>query len=432
MNALNVENLPLESLLPYARNSRTHSREQVRQIARSIREFGFLVPVLIDREGTIIAGHGRVLAAKQIGLERIPALRVEHLTEAQVKAYRIADNRIALNAGWDESLLRIEIQELISVDVDPIVLGFPQGELDVLISDRDDAEEPPLPSPPSPDETVTQPGDIWLLGEHRVLCGDCRDSAAVAQLMQGEWARMVITDAPYNVRIDGHVSGLGQHKHAEFQMASGEMSSEEFVRFLVETVGIASSVCVDGALLYLFIDWRHLPELYAACAQLKLSPVNLAVWSKTGAGMGSLYRSQHELVLIVKKGSAPHINNVQLGKHGRYRSNVWTYAGQNTFGAARDEALAAHPTVKPTALIRDAILDVTNFGDVVFDGFLGSGTAVLAAEQARRRCFGIEIEPRYVDVTLLRWIAATGQQPVHLRSGETFAVRRERVAAEVA
>lgn len=429
MKPLAVEYRPLDTLLPYVRNARTHSKAQVRQIARSIEQFGFLVPVLVDKLNNIICGHGRVLAARQLGLATIPVLLAEHLTEAQVKAYRLADNQIALNAGWDEGLLRIELQELLKIDANVFDLGFSQGELNVLILDPETPPDIPIPPTPGAGETVTTVGDLWLLEGHRIACGDGRDPVVLKLLMHGQLARAVITDPPFNVPIHGHVGGLGKIQHAEFAMASGEMSSPAFTQFLEESVRAACGVSCDGAVHFYFMDWRHLPELHAACALNHLELLNLCVWSKTNAGMGSLYRSQHELILVVKHGGAPHINNVELGKHGRYRTNIWTYPGMNTFGAERQSTLALHPTVKPTALIRDAILDVTHFGDVVFDGFLGSGTTVLAAEQARRCCFGVEIEPRYVDVALQRWIVATGRQPIHAASGESYQARRERLFA---
>ncbi len=295
------------------------------------------------------------------------------------------------------------------------------GEIDILLGAADQpASEDPPPPPPEPENTVTKIGDVWQLGPHRIVCGDCRDNDVMESLMDSRLAQMVITDPPYNVPINGHVSGLGKNKHDEFAMAAGEMTYEEFIEFLFDALLQMDRVCVEGALQYVFMDWRHQFELLIARQQLQNPLVNLCVWVKTNGGMGSLYRSQHELIFIFKKGSAPHINNVELGAHGRYRTNVWTYPGVNTFGEGRDEALACHPTVKPVAMIADAILDVTNRGDIVLDGFLGSGTALLAAEQTGRVCYGVEIAQGYVDVCLRRWMEVTGDDAVHVPSGHTF------------
>ena len=414
----------VNKLVTDPRNSRTHSRKQIKQLARSIEVFGFLVPVLIDQNNNIIAGHARLLAAKELGMEKVPAIQVEHLTEAQKRAYIIADNKLAENAGWDENLLRVELEFLsqVDIDVDVDLTGFEIPEIDMIIGNANISacDEPPLPAFPKIENTVTRAGDLWQLGHHRVICGDCREAAVIDLLMTDQQAGMIITDPPYNVPISGHVSGLGKTHHPEFAMASGEMSPKAFIKFLIACLKQLARVSKDGSLHYLFIDWRHISELLAAGQEVYDDMINLIVWSKTNGGMGSLYRSQHEMIFIFKYGSAAHINNVELGKHGRYRTNVWTYAGVNAFGKGRDEALAMHPTVKPTQMIADAILDVTAQNDIVLDGFLGSGTTVLAAEQTGRICYGVEFDPRYVDLALQRWMDVTGEQPVHAETGHTL------------
>lgn len=422
-HTLKIQYLSVTELAPYAGNARSHSTEQIAQIAKSMRAFGFMNPILIDAKNTLIAGHGRLMAAKQLGLEQVPAVRIEHLSEAEQRAYMLADNKISDNAGWDNSLLKVELEYLMSADIDFEVdlTGFSTPELNLIMAPaNDEALEPQIPDTPSLDQTVSEIGDIWDLGRHRIACGDCRDTELVSRLMQGQQARMVITDPPYNVPITGHVCGLGKAQHAEFSMAAGEMSSAQFTEFLTTSIGTAAEHCQDGALLFVFMDWRHLPELQAAATQLNLTSLNLCIWVKSNGGMGSLYRSQHELVLVLKKGKASHINNVELGKNGRYRTNVWSYAGMNAFGQGRDQALSMHPTVKPTAMIADAIQDVSHHGELVLDFFLGSGTTLLAAQQCHRRCYGIELDPRYVDVALQRWIALTDEQPVHQATGQTF------------
>ena len=413
-NRLKVIYLPIAEVVEYANNARTHSPSQVRQITRSILENGFISPILIDKDNTIMAGHGRILGAKEIGLDVIPAIRIDHLSPAQVRTYRLADNKIAANAGWDDELLRIELDFLTSIDIDFKVdlTGFSTTEVDLLLgndvvpSSDDDVIELSEPSTP-----VSQPSDIWCLKRHRVTAGDCRNPDTIDKLMNGELASMVLTDPPYNLKIDGVVSGLGKTKHREFPMASGELSSEVFTEFLTDSLRQSSRASIDGALQYTFMDYRHMDELLAAGSAVYMQPlVNLCVWKKTNAGMGSLYRSQHELVFIFKNGTAPHQNNIELGKNGRYRTNVWEYAGANSFGADRDESLAMHPTVKPVQMLADAILDTTGLGDIIFDGFLGSGSTLIAAERTGRICYGVELDCAYVDVIIRRWQAISGER----------------------
>jgi DNA modification methylase len=423
---LAVEIVSISTLKPYARNARTHSKKQIRQIANSIETFGWTNPILADANGEIIAGHGRVEAAKLLGLNAVPVIRIEDMSEAQKRAYIIADNRLAELAGWDDEILAIELKGLSEIELDFSIetIGFETAEIDMRISGLNSSEGPDeadeLPGIDYLRPPVTQPGDLWLLGRHRLLCGDATKSASYVQLMNGEKAAMVFTDPPYNVRIDGHVCGLGSVKHAEFAMASGEMTEAEFIVFLNTVLGHMAASSSDGAIHFVCMDWRHFYELLVAGRQVYSQLKNLCVWNKTNGGMGSLYRSKHELVAVFKSGHAPHVNNVELGVHGRYRTNVWDYAGINTFGAGRDEALAMHPTVKPVALVQDAILDCSRRGDVILDAFSGSGTTIIAAEDAGRRGFGLELDPRFVDATLKRFRDLTGKEPVHARSGLRF------------
>ena len=400
---LEIEYRPIDEVTPYARNARTHSKEQIQQIADSIDAFGFINPVLVDINGLLVAGHARVLAAMQLGFELIPTICIDHLSETERRAYTLADNKIAENAGWDDDLLKVELETLISLDFDVDLTGFNTAETDLLVGSTEfPLEEDLVPDPPEAEDVITESGDVWLLGTSKVICGDCRNPKVIDQLMGDARASMILTDLPYNVRIDGHASGLGQHKHREFAMASGELSSEEFTEFLHQALTQLARVSVNGSLHYVFIDWRHLVELQTAGNEVYDRLINLCVWVKSNGGMGSLYRSQHELILVFKHGSAPHTNNVELGKHGRYRTNVWNYPGVNAFGAERDEALAMHPTVKPVKMLADAILDVTRRKDIVLDGFLGSGSTLIAAELTGRSCYGVELDPAYVDVIIDR------------------------------
>lgn len=426
-----IEQLPACSLKPHKRNPRTHTKKQIDQIADSIRTFGWTNPILVDADNCVMAGHGRLKAAQLLGFDRLPIIRLEHMTEAQKRAYILADNKLAENAGWDRELLALELQGLFEMDLDfeVTLTGFEMGEIDVLINDLNDGADDDadaLPDIAAGVLPVTSPGDLWQLGRHRLLCADATKSESFERLMAGESAEMVFSDPPFNVPIDGHVSGLGSVKHDDFAMASGEMTEEEFVGFLAGVLGLMAARSHDGAIHFICMDWRHLYELITAGRGIYTELKNICVWTKPNGGMGSLYRSQHELIAVFKKGSAPHINNVELGRHGRNRTNVWPYAGLSSFGHGREEALAMHPTVKPVALVEDAILDCSTRGAIILDGFIGSGTTIIAAERAGRRCFGLELEPRYVDIALRRFRDQTSIEPVHTENGLTF---REVVAS---
>lgn len=401
---------PIGGLAPDPRNARTHPKRQLQQIEASIRAFGFTNPILIDADGAIIAGHGRLLAAKAIGLAEVPTIALPHLSEAQKRLLRIADNKIALGAGWDLDLLKLELTELavIDVDFDLTITGFSGGEIDVILKGQPDPEDEIIPA--APVTPRTKPGDIWILGEHRVGCGDGRDPGFL-QAVVGEGAKVdaAFLDPPYNVRINGHANAKGRHR--EFVMASGEMSNAAFQSFLSETLGACAGVSRDGAVHFVCMDWRHLDDVSAVGGAIYGDLLNLCVWNKSNAGMGSLYRSKHELIFVYRVGEAPHLNAVELGRHGRNRTNVWDYASVNSMAGSRREDLALHPTVKPTALVADALQDVTRRGDLVLDIFLGSGTTLIAAERTGRRFRGLDIDPAYVDIALERWSAMTGRTP---------------------
>lgn len=418
-------------LKPHPRNARTHSPEQITLLRRSIETFGFVRPVLVDDDDQIIAGHAMTLAAIQLGLDNIPTVSVAHLSPDEVRAYLIADNKHAENAGWDRKLLALELKEL-SLSFDLTVAGFELPEIDLLLgelqeSGPDAVDEIPEINVECP--TVSRIGDLWKIGSHFLYCGDSTKRESYQALLNGGKARAVFTDPPYNVRIAGNVSGLGKVVHDEFAMASGEMTVDEFRTFLRTIFGHLVAFSTDGSLHYICIDWRHIREVLDAAdpySELK----NLCVWAKTNAGMGSFYRSQHELVFVFKNGTTSHINNVELGRFGRNRTNVWNYAGVNSFGKDRLEQLAMHPTVKPVALVADAILDSSHRGDVVLDVFAGSGTTLIAAEQTGRRGYGIEIDPRYVDTIFRRFEKVFGMNATHTGSGESFANLAEMRQAE--
>lgn len=417
---------PTGTLKPYPRNARTHKKRQIRQIASSIEAFGWTNPVLVDCEGGIIAGHGRVEAARFLELTEVPTIRIDDLSEEQKRAYIIADNRLAELAGWDETVLATELQFLVSADVDikVILTGFAGAEVDLLIEhlNDDDPEEEDdlvLVDPEAP--PITRLGDLWILADHRLLCGDARDPAAFEALMAGAAAAMVFTDPPYNVPINGHVSGLGVIRHREFSMASGEMSEAEFTTFLTTVLSNMAATSKDGSLHYIFTDWRHLYEFLTAGRAVYDEVKNCCVWAKPNPGMGSFYRSAHEEVLVFKKGKTPHVNNIELGRFGRNRSNLWQYESTNSLDPERREDLSLHPTTKPVRLAADAISDASNRGDIVLDPFSGSGTTLIAAEKTGRRGYCLEIDPLYVDVAIRRWQVITGEIAVHGESGMAFA-----------
>ena len=424
---------PIDELTPNPRNARTHPQKQLRQLANSIERFGFNNPVYINDDGQILGGHGRVEAAKLLGMKQVPTLTLSHLSPAEQRAYMLADNKLALNAGWDPDLLAQELQELIDIDFDVDLTGFSLAEIDVILDDAREADPdtrdaPEDALPERSDAVVTQRGDLWKLGEHYLLCGDAREPADFARLMHGRKADLVFTDPPYNVRIDGNVCGLGSVKHREFAFASGEMSETEFTRFLTDTLGNAASVMRDGAIAFVCMDWRHMGELMTAGRHAFTELKNLVVWNKTNAGMGTFYRSKHELIFVFKHGTAPHTNTFGLGDSGRYRTNVWDHAGISSIGGARDEELAMHPTVKPVALVADAIRDCSRRGEIVLDCFAGSGTTLIAAEKTGRKARIIEYDPVYCDTIIRRWEGYTGRPAINVSTGEVFALIEEEKA----
>ena len=430
-----VEQSPIELLKPYPGNARTHDKRQLHKIKQSLETFGWMNPILAQGDGTIIAGHGRWMAAKELGYATCPVIRFEHLSQDQFRAYRLADNRLAELSGWDEETLAIELQHLSSINLDFNIetIGWDHAEIDLMLDpetkkDNDPADDDGL-LPQT--EAITRLGDLWKLGEHRVLCGSALEGEAFDLLLDGKKAAMAFVDSPYNVPIDGHVGGLGKTKHREFAMATGEMTDGEFQEFLAANAKLLSANCADGAIIMMCMDWRGLLNLQLAIREAGLSLLNLAVWAKKSGGMGSLYRSQHELVLITKNGKGKHINNVELGKHGRYRTNVWSYAGVNSFGKNRMEQLKSHPTPKPIAMVADAIRDVSHRGQIVLDSFLGSGTTLLAAERTGRIGYGMDLDPIYVDLTIRRWEKMTNQHAVLASTAQTLAeVSEERAASE--
>jgi DNA modification methylase len=425
---LEVEHLPIADLKLNAKNPRRHSDLQVAQIAESIKSFGFNVPALINGKNGVVAGHGRVLAARKLGWHSIPVIRLKHLSAEQEAAFNIADNRLTENSTWDDRLLGEIFQDLAVLDLDFSLeaIGFSVGEIDLRIkglTSSPQSEDPADQIAPIAYQTpINEPNDLWLLGKHRILCADALEVASFRTLMEQARADVIFTDPPYNVQIDGHVSGNGSIHHREFAMAAGEMAPGQFVHFLTTALHLLVRHSVVGSIHFVCMDWRHQLETLTAGNQVYAELKNLCVWVKSSGGMGSFYRSQHELIFVFKHGKGKHRNNIQLGRFGRNRTNVWEYPGVSTFGRQGEEGnlLALHPTVKPVALVADALLDCSARGDIVLDSFLGSGSTLIAAERVGRVCYGMEIDPLYVDVAIRRWQRHTGDFAIHAKSGKRF------------
>jgi DNA modification methylase len=429
--ALEVVEVPLDELRLPKRKVRDSDPAHVRDVAGSISALGFCVPVLIGKDNLVVDGVIRVEAGRLLELGRVPCVRIDHLSEVEQRALRLAVNRLGEKGRWNLDELKIEFEELILIEAPIEIVGFSPDEIDQIVLDDpgEGTEHGPL-SPAGGAVAVARLGDVFQLCLHRIICGSATDPETLRRLIEGDVpARLVLTDEPYNVPIIGHVSG-GNHR--EFAMASGEMTDSEFLGFNEAWIGAVLPYLCDGGVFGTFIDWRGYPIIHSAAVKLGLKPLNLVVWAKTNAGMGSLYRSQHELLPLFKMGSAPHVNNIELGKHGRWRSNVWTYPGASSLGSDSRRGLEDHPTVKPTAMLEDALLDLTERGDIVIDPFLGSGSTLIAAEHTRRACRGIELDPLYVDVIVRRYEATTGNAATFVETGVTFeelAARRARERA---
>ena len=417
-----LEHLPPSTLKPWANNARTHSKRQLKQIAKSISTFGFTNPILIDDDNNILAGHGRVEAAKSLRMEMVPCLRQSQMSAEEKRAYVLADNKLALNAGWDDEILATELGALyeLDLDFDVEITGFTISEVDNLIDglsveeDGDPRDDQQPEDPPA----RCQLGDLWQLGPHRLICGDAVDPDTVAQLMDGHQVKMVFTDPPYNVPIDGHVGNSGKTKHREFAMAAGEMIREQFTDFLKSTFQNLSDHSSDGSIHFVCMDWRHMSEILNAGEAVYDELKNMIIWVKDNGGMGTFYRSRHELIFAFKKGTAPHTNTFELGQHGRYRTNVWEYKGVNTLRKGRMEELSLHPTAKPVQMIADAIKDVSAKNDIVLDLFGGSGSTLIAAHKTGRKAYLCELDPIYCDRIIARWEAYAHDEATLVRPAQ--------------
>ncbi len=425
--------IPIKAVKPYQRHARNHNKRAFGKVKKIIAHYGQLVPIIVDPNNVIIDGHAVWQSMIELGSDEIAVVVVTGRSDPEIKALRLALNRIPSDAAWDNDRVREELQELVDLSFDLELTGFDAIEIDHLLevdlpklNITEDGERIPVAG----GLAITAAADIWVCGRHRIGCGDAQDQTFVEKVTVGKRARMCFIDPPYNIPISGFVSGKGGIQHREFVRGAGELTPGQFVALLTNSLTVLRQSVIDGALIYACMDWRHVYELLDAGRRCDLELCNLCVWAKTNAGMGSLYRSQHELICLFKAGTADHTNNVELGRHGRNRTNLWTYRGMNAFGVDRNELLASHPTVKPVLMIADAIRDVTKRGDLVLDTFLGSGSTLLAAEETGRVCFGVELDPLYVDVAVRRWQQKTGRDAVHLDTGELFQDRSERLALE--
>lgn len=421
---LPYELTPIESLKPAARNARDHGSAQLAALEKSLAAFGMISPVIRDSNNHIVAGHGRVEAAKRAGLKTIPTLRVDHLSESELRLYALADNRIAERSTWNEGARAQEFKELRleTPDLDLTLSGFEHPVIEFSIASLEQTNWSDLDKVPEhiPANPITQLGDIWdYKNGHTLVCGDSTKPETVADAMHRETAQLIAQDAPYNLPAKGY-SGKGQHQHGDFVMGAGEMDKEGFRTFLTNSFETMKPHLADGALIYGFMDGKHIGDLLEAGDRAEFELKTIVVWDKGKGGMGALYRSAHELIAVFKHGKASHINNIMLGKHGRDRHNIWRYPGMNCFGPGRDHALLLHATVKPVEMICDLLLDVSRLGDVVFDGFSGSGTTLVAAEKMGRRAKVIELDPHYCDVAIKRFLQAFSEEPIERRSGLTF------------
>ncbi|MCL1973137.1 MAG: site-specific DNA-methyltransferase [Endomicrobia bacterium] len=409
---MKIKKVAVELLKPYKNNARVHNDRQINLIARSIKQFGFTNPILIDKNNRVIAGHGRLLAAKKLGLSEIPTISIDHLSETEKQAYIIADNKLAEKAGWDNDILAIELQNIIDFDkdFDLTLTGLETPEIDLILHEATTQEQDTVDEIPHKAPKLVEYGDIWQLGDHRLICGDSLKKSTYDELLGNLKADIVVADAPYNLKVNGVVSGKGKIKRKEFAMASGEMSSSQFTEFLHKTFTHLKEFSRNGSIHYLFMDWRHCEEMINAAKGIYSTLLNICVWNKLSGGMGSFYRSQHEFVFVYKNGEFPHINNIELGVHGRYRTNVFNYPGIFINNKLNKENIKLHPTVKPVGLIVDIIKDASKRNGIVLDCFAGSGSTLLAAERTGRKAYLIEIDVEYCDIIIHRYQKITGKQ----------------------
>jgi hypothetical protein len=422
-NSLSVRRVPIGSLRPAEAPVRRHPKKQLAKVRKSLEVFGQVTPILVTPDGEIIDLELVWQALRANAATHVDVIVVADKSPEEIKALRLVLNRTALDAVWDDENLRIVLKDLLDQNFDLDLTGFDVPEIDRYLSldiPQANVEEDGSDIPPVQARAISAPGIIWALGEHRVGCGSATDLAFVSRVLGGKTANSSFIDPPYNIKVDGFITGKGRHRHREFVQGSGELSTDEYFALLKDSLLVLKGCCAPTALVYACIDWRHVMELTVAGHACDMPLYTICIWTKTNGGMGGIYRNAHELVCVFKAGAEKPLDNVELGRHGRNRTNVWSYPGMSSFGKDRDELLGSHPTVKPVAMIADALRDVTKRGDIVLDTFLGSGSTLMAAQETGRICCGVELDPLYVDVTIRRWQNATGRDAVLFETGEHF------------
>jgi DNA modification methylase len=415
---LTVENLAVGVLNHYSRRLRKSDQAHIREIANSISEFGFNVPILVGENNTVVDGETRLEAARLLGLSNTPCIRVDHLDKREQRLLRLAVNRLGEKGTWDLDELEAEFEELLIEDAPIEITGFGPGEVDqVLIGDQAAGIETGDLEPRTSAKAVAQIGDVFRLGPHRLICGNATDPAVIRELMRDDVARMIFADAPFDARDGGLVTGGSDR---EFLTASGETGESEFLVFNRRWMSAALPHLVDGGILAAFIGWRGFPAVHASAMAEGLTPLDLIVWAKTTARRPSLYRSQHELLPLFKKGNAAHVNNIAPGKRGRRRSNLWSYPSASSIGSSARNGLQEHPTVKPSEMLSDALLDLSDRGEEILDLFAGSGSTLIACDKVGRVCRCVELDPLYVDVIIRRYALVSANQVFLEATSESF------------
>jgi DNA modification methylase len=412
--------VPVAGLKPLGRATRKHPPAQIRKLAASLDRFGFVLPIVTQGD-RVVGGWALVVAAKQMGLTQVPAVSLTNLSEAELRALRLALNRLGEDADWDRKALAIELSEVLQLepDIDLEICGFEIGEIATLLDDGGSQDEEFLPVDVAA-TPVTQSGDLWVLGDHRVFCGDALSPESYGRVLGSEKAEMMFTDPHYHVAIGGEISGLGAIKRGGFAGAPGELSSAKFLAFLKTFFAHAASYSVDGAIHFVCVDWQHMKETIIAGEEIYGEPMDLCVWTKAKADPGLLYHAQHELIFVFKIGSGAHINNVAVGRNGRHRTNVWDYVSENALNSGTKGKVTPRSMITPVGMIADAMRDCSNRGGVVLDPFGAAGSALIAAERTGRRARVIELDPSFVDISIERWQRLTGGRARHGENGRPF------------
>jgi DNA modification methylase len=415
-----------------AREGSRHPKKQIEKAQKFLAAHEQIPLVYAGPDGEILFGEEIWLALNANGATEVDAVIVNDKSSDELKMIRLALHRIPQDSKWDDENVRLVLEELVRVDFDLDLTGFDAPEIDNYLNldlPKANVEETGTDIPPVDTNPVSTPGSIWELSQHRIGCGSATDLAFARRVLNGQTAAACFTDPPYNIKVAGFISGKGRHRHREFVQGAGELSDDKYFGLLRNALSVLKASCSSGALIYVCIDWRHVMEMTVAGRACGMPLYQIITWVKSNAGMGGIYRNQSEFICVFRAGEDTPLDNVELGRRGRNRTNVWNYAGMSSFGKERDSLLGLHPTVKPVAMIADALRDVTKRGDVVLDTFSGSGSTLMAAEETGRICCSVELDPLYVDVAIRRWQNATGKDAVLLETGESFNALAQRCLA---